>query len=446
VLTSALTRFKGTGYAHISIDAGSFHGNKVLDFAILLTGPNHQRDGDFLLYRSFDVVDGDQRFYMEAALDTIEQLDNEGIIIYSIVGDGLSAQYSALSPYSPTSIQNSENYLRRLPKVENIIFIYCACHLLNLALGDALKASSSVAAVDKYVTRLARVLLKKEFRQKIGRRCPTYSQTRWCHAYLLCLFFAKNYQAILQAGIRIPCDMLAYGILLEPLFLLISQFEDRKMQFYMRERKLAKFYARMSLLGQKYDTTPFIKSHSTLLQNVVLLRFATDRSNHNLSLVADALTIQVCPPSGTIVTDLSGLFMDNLYEQIVPEREIARTVAEPDIEEEEEFHEEEEDKSTEPFQTLGNHFLQDDIDRVLVQLTDKITAIKRDDTERGLYETGRILITDYGTKPNWPEGQISMCMTQFSRWLSLAATDPSLIHVINLRPSLLWRSFGTSSH
>jgi hypothetical protein len=79
-------------------------------------------------------------------------------------------------------------------------------------------------------------------------------------------------------------------------------------------------------------------------------------------------------------------------------------------------------------------------------LTDKITAIKRDDAERGLYEPGAILITDYGTRSRWPEGQFSMCLTQFGHWLSLAATDPSLMHVINLPPCLLWRSLGTSSH
>jgi hypothetical protein len=81
-------------------------------------------------------------------------------------------------------------------------------------------------------------------------------------------------------------------------------------------------------------------------------------------------------------------------------------------------------------------------------LTDKITTTKQDHAERGLYETGAILIADNGTRSGWPEGQISMCLTQFGHWLSLAVTDPSvnLIHVINLYPSLLWRCFGTSSH
>jgi hypothetical protein len=137
--------------------------------------------------------------------------------------------------------------------------------------------------------------------------------------------------------------------------------------------------------------------------------------------------------------------MDSLYNHIVLEREIARRVAEPGIGEEEEFHEEEQEKSTETLQTLGDHFLQDDIDRVLVHVNDKITTIKRDDAERGSYETGTILLTDYGTRSGWLERKISMCLTQFGRWLSLAATDPSLIHVINLPPCLLWRSLGISS-
>jgi hypothetical protein len=51
--------------------------------------------------------------------------------------------------------------------------------------------------------------------------------------------------------------------------------------------------------------------------------------------------------------------MDNLDERIGSEREreIARTVAEPDTEEEE-LDQEEEDKSTETLQRLRDHFLQ----------------------------------------------------------------------------------------
>jgi hypothetical protein len=55
-------------------------------------------------------------------------------------------------------------------------------------------------------------------------------------------------------------------------------------------------------------------------------------------------------------------------------------VAEPGIEEEE-LHEDEENKSRETLQTLGEYLLEYEIDRVRVHVNDKITAIKRDDAD-----------------------------------------------------------------
>jgi hypothetical protein len=114
------------------------------------------------------------------------------------------------------------------------------------------------------------------------RSLPPYSQARWCCAYLLCLFFAKNRESVQGIGLVIPDEVFASGALLEPLFTLIAEFEDRKMRFYMRERKITKFYARMLALERKYAHIRFVESHAKLLRYVV----------NRMSLVADRLTLQ----------------------------------------------------------------------------------------------------------------------------------------------------------
>jgi hypothetical protein len=56
---------------------------------------------------------------------------------------------------------------------------------------------------------------------------------------LLCCFFARQRQHILNAGIVIPEELFAYGAILEPIYMLMCQFESRRSRFDMREKKLA---------------------------------------------------------------------------------------------------------------------------------------------------------------------------------------------------------------
>jgi hypothetical protein len=58
------------------------------------------------------------------------------------------------------------------------------------------------------------------------------SPTRPCHRYFLCRIFAKHYQSILDLGMRIPRELFAFGFLVEPLSVLVSEFEDRNTRFF----------------------------------------------------------------------------------------------------------------------------------------------------------------------------------------------------------------------
>jgi hypothetical protein len=68
----------------------------------------------------------------------------------------------------------------------------------------------------------------------------------------------------LFTGLVIIGEVFAYGALLEPSFTFISEYEDIKMRFYVRERKLTKFYSRMIALERKYSHIRFVESHETV--------------------------------------------------------------------------------------------------------------------------------------------------------------------------------------
>jgi hypothetical protein len=46
----------------------------------------------------------------------------------------------------------------------------------------------------------------------------------------------------------IPREIVAFGLLIEPLFVVVSEFEDRHTQFFMRERLPARCDARVKQL------------------------------------------------------------------------------------------------------------------------------------------------------------------------------------------------------
>jgi hypothetical protein len=263
--------------------------------------------------------------------------------------------------------------------------------------------------------------------------------------YLLCRFFAINHQAILDAGLVIPNEVFAYGALREPLFMLISEFESRAMRFYMRERRRAKFFARMIAIETKYAAFPFIACHAQLLRLGVFLRFG--KQNRNLSLLADALTweAKVSGSPDLIQSDLSELSMEKALEQVLDDRAIARVADGLDDGDDSSLEEEDGDEGelTEP--KFPIEFDQDTLVRTLDGLRAEVDRRKTDDDIRGIYSIGSELIRDYGLRSGWNDGLIGKCFEQFARWIQLPADDETFVLVSHLPQFLFWGSLGTST-
>jgi hypothetical protein len=65
------------------------------------------------------------------------------------------------------------------------------------------------------------------------RTCPLLTSTRSCYDSIAILFHAENYQTILPLRFDVSEEIFAYSMMLEPLYGLITAFEDRNTRFYM---------------------------------------------------------------------------------------------------------------------------------------------------------------------------------------------------------------------
>jgi hypothetical protein len=144
---------------------------------------------------------------MVNTVQVIERLLRDGVRIASIVGDRFSSQFQALSPLSATDIQNSEELVQGSPFLSQIVYIYCSRHLLNLALHDARTRVAFLENCSSFVRSLATQSRKTSTPQAIGRQCPMYCSTRWCHEFLLCRFRATHRHSMAMAGFEIPLEI-----------------------------------------------------------------------------------------------------------------------------------------------------------------------------------------------------------------------------------------------
>jgi hypothetical protein len=444
-----LLPFFRKGFVHLSLDAGTIHNMTVLDMLILRSDIHEGRSMDYLLIESIEVAESTQEFYMQQTARVIEQLMHDGIKIHSIVGDGFSSQFQGLNTLRPNSIQNSEEYIERCPGLRNIFYIYCACHLLNLVLSDALHFSAFMMRCSAAVTSLATLLRKRHYRRLIGRKCPTYSTTHWCHAYLLCCFFARMRQSILNAGVVIPEEILAYGAILEPIYILMCEFEGRHARFYMREKKLAHLYAELDRLAEKFAHRDYFTDLSRLLRAVVFLRFADQ--NHFLSLIAKSLSDESKMSTDEVLNEPvePGHYLEGVLEDVLSERAVADLVIDSDevrgkVEEEDVLELAETAPDDDEWTQDDLEFDRDELLPTLERLENDVAAIKREEADTGIFAIGSALIVDYARRSQWNDQQREKCLEQFLRWVDQSIDEKVMVPARNLSPPAFWIAVGTS--
>jgi hypothetical protein len=245
-------------------------------------------DFSFLLFDSTTLINSEMLNYQTATIDILVRAHDQGINISSIVGDGFSSQLFGLSAEYPTAIQNDDVICEEHPWIKKICYIYCQCHLANLVISDCQKHSMFMSDCRDRLNQISVELRKKKNRIILGKVCPKLSSTRWCHDYLLCAFIARNIEQIRQTSVVVQDEIMAYGMLLEPIFHLICNCERRSARLFMRPGLEGRVGSHFDHLAAKYIDLPYVGAHCRLLKAAVSERFSTH--NRHLANLGHALT------------------------------------------------------------------------------------------------------------------------------------------------------------
>jgi hypothetical protein len=432
------------GYVHLSLDAGTIHVNSIVDFVLLRT-ENLSKKSDFLLYRSVESIEANADFYRTRTCNVLRDLRARNIVVRSIVGDGLAAQLSALCHERPQSIQNNLDFLLCYPYVRNVYFIYCSCHLLNLAFKDILAASPFPSTCRDYVQHVGNSLRTKERRRVLRARCPTFSETRWCHIYLMIEFLAKHWQPIIHLGFALPIELLGFAALIEPIFRLFGQFESRSTLFYMREEKLVCFYARIEQLKRKFEHIDSIVEAADLIVAAVRVRFA--EQNDDLAQVADFLGTRGDHASVVkeAMESVSGI--EAFYEALLAEEEVNEMItADMGVDRLEE-EDEEDDPEEEEFGDCSAERIVDvpgeSRGAIETDLT-RLSGLKDAQARSGLVQIGVDLIGDYGERSEWAPENIRECQEQFATWFAVHNSELAGRRLPYTSRPLIWVTLGAT--
>jgi hypothetical protein len=191
----------------------------------------------------------------------------------------------------------------------------------------------------------------------------------------------------------------------------------------------------MGALSEKYRHIAYIQACATLVYHSVFLRFA--RHNHDLSIVADALTLQgkLNSPSDRSSDDITGCFLDGLFEDLLQSRLAAEI--KPQVSQDSDMSDEDSDENEEeePIDAasadseMSLAYSEDDLFLVIQELAEQEAEIKAMDNEAGIHRIGCRCVEDFGIRSDWTAETIQKCQTQFATWLATNLIDLARIDV-----------------
>lgn len=266
----------------LSIDASTIGHQQVVD-AILIS---HSYGGhcDKLLYREALMPNSSASTYREKLLSILYDLhDNFHINVNTIVGDGFSSQKTVIDDANRSSIQVAPD----APSfVRNIRFVYCRCHLVNLAVGDWIKSSESARACHGLLRRLSAILRKKKTRKELKAVCPEPVDTRFCYDYKIVLFIMRHIDKI-RATIFVDNAIFGYGAILEVLWQLTGRFETNGGTLANTYEDITDALKALGDLAEKPPVNAFVRDNARLVSLILTRRLS---EQYNLSCFAFSLT------------------------------------------------------------------------------------------------------------------------------------------------------------
>ena len=262
--TTKLQEFK-RGKVRISIDSSTINHIQTVDIVLLCHKPDKQVES--LLYKEL-IINPTALEYRNSIVNILQSLDNIGINVISIISDGFKSQIAAFDPDQPTSFHK----LNISSKLKKVLFVYCRCHLLNLAINDLIKKSHGVKRCQVILIELSKKLRKTYYRKRIGAMCPEHVQTRFCYDFRIIKFIIRNLakiQTLLDA--EVDTSIFAYGVIMEKMWEIVGIFEERSATLANTYEKFLNFMNDLMRIEKKaHDiNNSFLEMNCRLLRNIV---------------------------------------------------------------------------------------------------------------------------------------------------------------------------------
>ena len=166
-------------FVNLVIDAGTVLGKGVIH--ALLNNPYHPG-----LPVILELIEGggyDKWKYKQLFSLLIYKCINRGLIICSIVTDGLRAQRAALLEL----IKEAED-----KNIQAIYPVYCCAHLTQLVFTDTAKQCPYMKGLLTQVNSLAALLRTSVVCRELGEKCPSLCPTRWLYVVDVLLWLYKR--------------------------------------------------------------------------------------------------------------------------------------------------------------------------------------------------------------------------------------------------------------
>lgn len=167
-------------FVNVIADAGTVLGKGFIHS--MLTNP--YSDGFPVILDLMDNPGYDKMKYKEMFSLLILSCLRQGLVVCSVITDGLKAQRSAILEL----VEESSN-----PNIRAIIPIYCFAHLSQLVFKDTYTECKEARRITKRVNKLANMLRTPLVVRELGEKCPSTAETRWLYIFdVLAWLYARK--------------------------------------------------------------------------------------------------------------------------------------------------------------------------------------------------------------------------------------------------------------
>jgi hypothetical protein len=156
-------------------------------------------------------------------------------------------------------------------------------------------------------------------------------------------------------------------------------------------------------------------------------------------------------PSDRSFDDLTGCFIDGVFENLLQSRLAAEIESQVPQDSDTSDEDSDENEEEEPIDAVSADsdvslaYSEDELLPVIQELADQEAEIKAMDNDAGIHRIGCRWIEYFGIRSDWTAETIQKCQTQFATWLATNLIGLARHGEEQLLPPVHWSVLGTAS-